>query len=141
MDLFYTRTALFLVAVLSCGNANDCTECCECAPSDVNIQCVISGESCVLENDDGVCVNRDCYVTAGEKLLISCNNSTEQLILYRENSTHELFGSMLSSEFAESSLSGNYECRWRNNGSVYAVRSIIVILGKYYVNDYQSCCL
>ena len=111
-----------------CDNGN--------APDYTWLQCVVVGEeiecSSVDSEQPGRYVNQDsssnCLVSVGLELHVTC--CSEDLVLFRDD--HNLGNHTASCPFATSLESGRYECRWRDNGTSFANRSIVVD-GKVYL--------
>ena len=132
--LFLQLAAMACADSCRCGNGG-------CPPSHVWIDCVLMANisACYVTGNGGHAFNycdsrSDCLVYAGERLQISCNTSDidDELILYRDDVAQGQ-GGVLTVPFANSSLSGEYECRWRHNDSVN-VRRFVVVEGECSVS-------
>ena len=138
MTLAVVYAALLTVIVRAvggetCGN--------EDAPYYVSLECAIfGGEIRVRRQGDqppsrhiDQDSSKDCLVTVGLELRVTCralgdSASANELVLFRNGrnyGSHTMFWS-----YTTSLESGMYECRWRDNGTSFANRSVVVD-GKY----------
>lgn len=110
------------------------------APDHVRLECRISPRQdversgqCYKWDEDGRLISAcddstACLAWTGMQLVISCNTivGDDDLTLCLGNATETECKPNASWPFAVSAVGGAYECKWRDNGSLFANRSIVV---------------